>query len=284
MSPKRPYQKRLPTVLPPVRLPAPRTAPELESLPPEPASTPPSASPSAPPPEPPQPPPPPQGEVPRPARDRRVVVTLAALAWLVGGAVLVAALTLRDSPSGTAAADPPEPPRPLVAGEAYVDTQVLPTGDLLVRHWIRTRSPIGSLVLTRPDGADDLSAEDVEVVAGGSSADGPARVGADPATYSFGAATDVLLTYRVLGAVEVSDSAAGRGLVLATTLETAYEPGATRETRVVRGPEVLSLACSPGPDRPPVPCGRADGTEQWQVDLDRDEAVSTRLLAQVNLG
>lgn len=279
MSPKKPYQKRLPTVLPPVRLPAPRSAPELESLP----SAPPSP---APPPTPPPTPPPPPAGLPRPARDRRVVVTLAALAWLVGGAVLVAALTLRDSPSGTAAADPPEPPRPLVAGEAYVDTQVLPTGDLLVRHWIRVRSPIGSLVLTRPDGADDLSAEDVEVVAGGSSADGPTQVDAGPATYSFDGATDVLLTYRVLGAVEVSDSATGRGLVLATALETAYEPGATRETRVVRGPEVLSLACSPGPDRPPVPCGRADGAEQWRVDLDldRDEAVATRLLAQVNLG
>ena len=277
MSPKKPYQKRLPTVLPPVRLPAPRAAPELESLPPEPASTPPRAPAPAPP-----APPPPAGP-PKPGRDRRVVLTLAALAWLVGGTVLVAALTLRDSPSGPVS-DSPEPPRPLVAGEAYVDTQVLPTGDLLVRHWIRTRSPIGSLVLTRPDGADDLSAEDVEVVAGGSSADGPVRVGADPATNSFAAATDVLLTYRVLGAVEVSDSATGRGLVLATTLETAYEPGATRETRVVRGPEVLSLACSPGPDRPPAPCGRADSAEQWRVDLDRDQAVATRLLAQVNLG
>jgi hypothetical protein len=194
-----------------------------------------------------------------------VVLALAALAWLVGGAVLVAALTLRDSSSGPVA-DAPEPPRPLVAGEAYVDTQVLPTGDLLVRHWIRTRSPIGSLVLTRPDGADDLSAEDVEVVAGGSSADGPVRVGADPATYSFGAATDVLLTYRVLGAVEVSDSAAGRGLVLATTLETAYEPGATRETRVVRGPEVLSLACSPGSDRPPA---TSTATRRWPPDCSR---------------
>jgi len=282
VSPKKPYQKRLPTVLPPVRLPAPRAAPEMESLPPEPDSTPPSA-PSSSPASPPPPPPSPTG-VPRAARDRRVVVTLAALAWLVGGAVLVAALTLRDSPSGTADAGAPEPPRALVAGEAYVDTQVLPTGDLLVRHWIRTRSPIGSMVLTRPDGADDLSAEDVKVVAGGSSADGPTQVAGDPATYSFGAATDVLLTYRLLGAVEVSDSATGRGLVLATALETAYEPGATRETRVVRGPEVLSLACSPGPDRPPVPCGRADGAEQWRVDLDRDEAVATRLLAQVNLG
>ncbi len=286
MSPKKPYQKRLPTVLPPVRLPAPRAAPELESLPPDSPSTPPSTPPSAPSsaPSPAPPPPPPPAGAPGPARDRRVVVTLAALAWLVGGAVLVAALTLRDSPSGPADADAPGPPRPLVAGEAYVDTQVLPTGDLLVRHWIRTRAPIGSLVLARPDGADDLSAEDVEVVAGGSTADGPARVGADPATYSFGEATDVLLTYRLLGAVEVSDSATGRGLVLASALETAYEPGATRETRVVRGPEVLSLACSPGPGRPPAPCGRADSAGQWRVDLDRDQAVATRLLAQVNLG
>lgn len=278
MSPKKPYQKRLPTVLPPVRLPTPRPALELESLPPEPAPAPP---PSLPPPPP--SPPPPSARPTRPARERRVAVTLAALAWLVGGAVIVAALTLRDAPAGPAGVDPPEPPRPLAGGEAYVDTQVLPTGDLLVRHWVRTRSPIRSLVLARPDGADDLSAEDVEVVAGGSSADGPARIGAGPATYSFGAASDVVLTYRLLGAVEVSDSVTGRGLVLATTLETAYEPRATRETRVVRGPEVLSLACSPGADRPAVPCGRADGAEQWRVDLGRDQ-VATRLLAQVNLG
>lgn len=292
MSPKKPYQRRLPTVLPPVQLPTPRVAPELESLPPEadllpepspplapaltPALTPAAAEPGgAAEPEPAGPP------------DRRAKVVLIALAWLVGGGVLAYVLLvgLRGDPAEQGAGGSAAPPRALAPAEAYVDTRVLPAGDLVVRQWIRPREPMTALGLELPvvPGAEDLSADQVEVVADGVVADGPDRVTAAGATYTFEESTDVLVTYRLEGATQVSDSAAGRALAVVTTLETAYAPQVERETRVVHGPEVLSLACSRPPDGSPEPCGRTSGDDQWQVDLSGDR-VDDRVLAQLNLG
>jgi hypothetical protein len=292
VSPKKPYQRRLPTVLPPVQLPTQRLAPELESLPPEadllpepapplaptltPALAPTLADPGdAPEPEPSDP------------RDRRAKVALIALAWLVGGGALTYALLvgLRDDPDGPAAAGSTDPPRTLARAEAYVDTRVLPAGDLVVRQWIRPGEPLTALGLELPDvpGADDLSADQVQVVADGVVAAGPGQVTAAGATYTFEESTSVLVTYRLQGAVQVSDSSAGRALALVTALDTAYDPRVERETRVVHGPEVLSLACSRRPDGAPEPCGRDGGDDEWQVDLSGDR-VDDRVLAQLNLG
>jgi hypothetical protein len=294
VSPKKPYQRRLPTVLPPVQLPAPRVAPELESLPPEadllpepaapltPAVTPSLAPAVAEPEDFPEPEPEPAGP-----RDRRAKVVLIALAWLVGGGVLAYALLagLRGDPAEQGAGGSAAPPRALAPAEAYVDTRVLPAGDLVVRQWIRPREPMTALGLELPvvPGAEDLSADQVEVVADGVVADGPDRVTAAGATYTFEESTDVLVTYRLEGATQVSDSAAGRALAVVTTLETAYAPLVERETRVVHGPEVLSLACSRQPDGSPEPCGRDSGDDQWEVYLSGDR-VDDRVLAQLNLG
>lgn len=287
MSPKKPYQRRLPTVLPPVQLPTPRVAPELESLPPRTDLLPEAAPPVAPPLTPilEEPADAPEPEPARPP-DRRAKVALVALAWLVGGGVLAYALLdgLRDDPAEPGAGGSVAPPRALARAESYVDTQVLPAGDLVVRQWIRAREPLTVLGLELPDvtGAEDLSADQVEVVADGVVAAGPDRVTAAGATYTFEESTSVLVTYRLEGAVQVSDSAAGRALAVVTALDTAYAPRVERETRVVHGPEVLSLACS-RPDESPEPCGRADGDDQWEVDLSADR-VGDRVLAQLNLG
>jgi hypothetical protein len=275
VSPKKPYQRRLPTVLPPVQLPTPRVAPELESVPPE-ADLVPE----------PEPEPEPESE-PAGPRDRRAKVVLIALAWLVGGGVLAYALLagLRDDPAEQGVGGSADPPQALGPAESYVDTQVLPAGDLVVRQWIRAREPLTALGLELPvvPGAEDLSADQVEVVADGVVADGPDRVTAAGATYTFEETTTVLVTYRLEGATQVSDSAAGRALAVVTTLETAYAPLVERETRVVHGPEVLSLACSRQPDGSPEPCGRDSGDDQWEVYLSGDR-VDDRVLAQLNLG
>lgn len=288
MSPKKPYQRRLPTVLPPVQLPVQRVAPELESLPPaadllpEPDVVP--ELPLDPDPEPdlkPDPEPDPE------PRDRRVKVGLVALAWLVGLGALVGALALglRDDPATPGAGGSADPPRALAPAEAYVDTQVLPAGDLVVRQWIRTREPLTALGLEVPvvPGAEDLSADHVEVVADGVVASGPDRVTAAGATYTFQETTTVMVTYRLAGATQVSDSVAGRALANVTALDTTYAPPVERETRVVHGPEVLSLACSRRPDGSPEPCGRDGGNGEWQVELSGDR-VDDRVLAQLNLG
>lgn len=292
MSPKKPYQRRLPTVLPPVQLPTPRVAPELESLPPEadlvPDPAPPLAPTLAPTVAEPEDFPEPERE-PEPAgpRDRRAKVVLIALAWLVGGGVLAYALLagLRDNPGEQGAEGSAAPPQALGPDESYVDTRVLPAGDLVVRQWIRAREPLTALGLELPvvPGAEDLSADQVEVVVDGVVADGPDRVTAAGATYTFEESTTVLVTYRLEGATQVSDSAAGRALAVVTTLETAYAPLVERETRVVHGPEVLSLACSRQPDGSPEPCGRGSGDDQWEVYLSGDR-VDDRVLAQLNLG
>ncbi|TGN66158.1 hypothetical protein EXE59_21035 [Nocardioides eburneiflavus] len=291
MSPKKPYQRRLPTVLPPVQLPTPRVAPELESLPPEadllPEPAPPLAPPVAAPREPKPKPMPKPGPEPAGPRERRDKVVLIAVAWLVGIGVLAYALLagLRDDPADPGAGGPADPPRALAPAEAYVDTRVLPAGDLVVRQWIRAREPLTALGLELPDlpGADDVSADQVEVVADGVVAAGPDRVTAAGATYTFEESTTVLVAYRLEGVVQVSDSVAGRALALATALDTAYAPKVERETRVVHGPEVLSLACSSQSDESPEPCGRDSGDGQWQVDLSGDR-VDDRVLAQLNLG
>jgi hypothetical protein len=300
MNPKKPYQRRLPTVLPPVQPlaqppvqpPTPRVAPELESLPPE-ADLLPAVAPPVPPPLPPptfeEPDQPADEPEPEPAgpRDRRATIALVALAWLVGGGVLAYTLVdgLRDDPAEPGAGGSAAPPRALARAESYVDTQVLPAGDLVVRQWIRAREPLTALGLELPDvtGAEDLSADQVEVVAGGVVAAGPGRVTAAGATFTFEESTSVQVTYRLEGAVQVSDSAAGRALAVVTTLDTAYAPRVERETRVVHGPEVLSLACSRQPDGSPEPCGRGRGDDQWQVDL-RGDRVGDRVQAQLNLG
>jgi len=316
MSPKKSYQRRLPTVLPPpVQPPAPRVAPELESLPAE-ADLPPEAAPPQEPISEPQVEPDaelqvepdsepqvepqgepdaepdagpevePEAESPGP-RDRRAAkVTMIALAWLAGCGVLAYTLVgLEDDPADPAAGGSPAPPRALAQAESYVETRVLPAGDLVVRQWIRAREPLTTVGLELPEvpGAENLSADQVEVVADGAVADGPGQVTAAGATYAFEESDAVLVTYRLQGATQVSDSAAGRALAVVTALDTAYAPRVERETRVVRGPEVLSLACSQAPDGAPEPCGRGSNEEEWRVDLSGDR-VTDRVQAQLNLG
>ena len=283
MSPKKPYQRRLPTVLPPVQVPAPRPAPDDQA----PAPGPPPEPAPRPEPEPVRPPAPAAEPEPAGSEDRRLRAVFIVLAWLAGGGVFalsVALGLLDDAPepagTGTAGLAPP-----LGVGESWVDSQVLPTGELTVRQWIRPGAAIRSVVLALPDvpEVEGLYADEVEVVADGTAADGPDRITGGPATYTFDATTDVLVRYRLLGAVQVSDSSSGRALAVATSLDTTYSPRATRETRVVSATAVLSLACARTPQRSPVPCGQADGTDRWRVET-TDARGTDRVLAQVDLG
>ena len=93
----------------------------------------------------------------------------------------------------------------------------------------------------------------------------------------------VEVTYRLSGAVERSDSADGRALALATTIDVRYPHRARSETRVVLAREVLALACTASADRPPVPCGQSSGADRWRVELDGRE-ISSRVVAQLTLG
>ncbi|HYH72237.1 MAG TPA: hypothetical protein VD764_03415 [Nocardioides sp.] len=172
----------------------------------------------------------------------------------------------------------------LSADESYVETRVLPTGELVVRQRIRPDQPVRRLRLALPEvpGAEVLSAHGVEVVADGEPVDGEDILTDRAADYVFDASTDLQIRYRLDGAVEFSDSVTGRALALATSLHVAYAPLAARETRVVSAAEVLSLACTRTAAEPPVPCGEASGDDRWSVELE-DPRVTDRVMAQVNL-
>lgn len=299
MSPKKPHQRRLPTVLPSAQVPVPRVAPELGSSPAEPDPVPV-----------PGPRPPPDDasgswtiEAPAEDRDddrdddrdeplggqrgRRTALVVVALACLLGGGALAYALLLGpdDGPPVPDAGGTSAPALALGPAESRVETQVMPSGDLVVRQTIRAEEPLTSLALEIPvvAGAEGLSAEQVEVVAGGAEATGPDRIVATGAIYTFEASTEVLVTYRLRGAVQASDSVAGRALAVVTHLPATYAPMVEREVRVVRAPVVLALACSRPPDGSPRPCGTKVSDGRWRVDL-ADDRVGDRVLAQLDGG
>ena len=110
---------------------------------------------------------------------------------------------------------------------------------------------------------------------------GSAGVGAGRVTYRFAPATTVRLSYVLVGAVTVSDEETGRALALATALDVRYPHRPAVETRVVRAPAVLALACTPSVRRTPEPCGTTDG-DGWRVELTGPH-VDDRVLAQVTL-
>lgn len=318
MSPKKPYQKRLPTVLPP----APRRPPAQETVRPSPAPprarrTPPAVPPPvtapeaapadtrpqapgvAPAPQPaaaaaPTAPiaPPPTTAVPPPAdspndsaparpgspRRRTIAIVAAAVVGVLAGGVVAWQVV-----------GPGEPPRapaslPIdgwpIAGESRAVTEVLPGGDLEVTHWIHSERPIDELGLSLPelDGAE-VSATDVEVTADGRPGSGPWAVAPSGSTYALAGSTRIQVRYRMSGAVQLSSSAEGRGLATTTSLDVTATQA--RDVRVVRSEEVLSLACAE-PAEQPVPCGQSTGDDQWRVELDDTDAGS-RVLAVVTV-
>lgn len=266
---KQGYQKRLPAILPPPTTSAPRVSHEsVEATRPE---------------------IPPVVAAGRPRRSRASVamITVFALVSLVAIGFLVFSimglLTGPSPPSGLASPTGDTGPV-LGADESYVETRVLPSGTLVVHQWIRPSEPLRQLRLTLPSvpGPEHLSATEVEVLADSVPVDGPGRIGEVGATYTFEESMAVEVRYRLTGAVERSDSTAGRALAIATTLHVDYRPQARLQTQVVRAGEVLSLACSPSPTQTPVPCGEPQTASRWRVDLTGSSVVD-RVIAQVTL-
>lgn len=283
---KKGYQKRLPKVLPdagprPVvpapRVPAPRASAEgtAEGT----AVVAPEAEPIE-----------PDEHHARASADRHRWSTGWIVAVVLGGSALcgIAAFLLvggllhseSDRPAGgTNASSPTEP------DSSSVVSTVLPNGDVVVRQRIRAIRPIRLLRLELPPaaGGEGVSATQVEVVADGNTAFGRSTITDASATYIFAPATDVRIRYRLTGVVQLSESAPGRALAVATTLGVRYAPRVARETRVVHAAEVLMLACGRSPDEPPVPCGEPDGDGRWRVEL-TGQRVDDRVVAQLTLG
>jgi hypothetical protein len=179
------------------------------------------------------------------------------------------------------------PPVPLAPGAAYVRTRVLPSGQLLVRHWIRAGSPVSRVRLVVPD-VSGLPAGAVSVhkvvIAGDQREVAAGRHGQAGREYTFPPARDLYVSYRLEGTLEHSGSVAGRALARITSLDVETGVRLTRSIRVIEGPRILSLACSaPTPGALPSPCGQQDGSGPWTVRLD-PRTSRDRVMAQVDLG
>jgi len=179
----------------------------------------------------------------------------------------------------------PAAPVDLAPQTSWVSTRVTASGDLVVRHWIRSRTSLFGLRLAVPasaavPGARPPRVRDVLVVAGGREAPGPGSLRKGRASYAFTGTHDVFVRYRVAGAVERSDSVAGRALARFTALDVDVTPPMLTTTYAVSGGKVLNLACSdPEPGAVPFPCGGPAGSG-WEVQLekaDRNDVVTAQL-------
>lgn len=227
-------------------------------------------------------------EAPTPRRDarRRIGVLALVLGVLLGVAVVGTAYwwTARDdgAPRAEGAWTAPEGLDP---DEGYVETRVHADGTMEVRQWMHADEALERVTLRIPrvTSAGQLAAQDVEVLADGEPVEGRGEITYFAAAYDLGGASEVELRYRLVGAVERSSSAPGRALAVATALDARFSPAPAREVRVVKAPEVLSLACARSADASPVPCGTPDGDGEWHVELAGRRAAD-RVIASVTIG
>jgi hypothetical protein len=220
------------------------------------------------------------------------LVLAAELLLALGLVVVLRPLIGQDNTSTDASGDPAalafDPPVDLPANASYVETTVLPSGDLEVTHWIHSNSALFSITLTAPqlDGRDSgkAVATGVVVAADGRVVDGAGTVDTMNQSYEFFGAKSIYVTYLLAGAIERSSSEDGRALARVTSLDVSYVSVRGTSTRSVEGATVLSMACSPAgqPDAVPEPCGAPEGTG-WQVELSGENR-DDRVMAQLELG
>lgn len=162
-------------------------------------------------------------------------------------------------------------PVPLKAGEAYVRTEVLSSGELVVVQWIESDAPLFSAVIEPPPGlgSEALTVEQLRVVADGRIVNGQEQDTSGQAVrFTFPGVTSVQIRYRLRGVLQLSLSAPGRALAPLTALDVTYRPASARIIRNVVAPEVLSLSClPPASTDTPSPCGEDLSVDEWTVDL-----------------
>lgn len=223
-------------------------------------------------------------------RRRAVLAVLVVVSLLIVTALVLWAVRQgADDPSQAALAgarSTTRSPVPLGDGEAYVRTKVLPSGDLLVTHWIESPELVFSVELAAPPitGTEDVTADQVRVTADGLKAFGPEQIRSGwSAKYAFVGAKSLEIRYRLTGVIQRSSSAPGRALAPMTALDVTFVPASQHVTRAVIAPEVLSLACSrPASFTPIKPCGTRGPDGEWTAEL-FGAAVDDQVIAQLTL-
>jgi hypothetical protein len=184
-----------------------------------------------------------------------LVLVLAAGVWWWGGR---SDTDPTDRARAVSAAAAPRSPVALPADGEHVLIRVLESGDLGVEQWVRHTDARGTLMIAPPAG---ISVHDLSVVAGSRPVDAPTSL--DGATeISFPARSTLYLSYRLSGALELSDD--NRALARVISVALGDQPG--QQTVDFVGATVLSLACAPtSGDATPVPCGADAGSKGWRV-------------------
>ena len=223
------------------------------------------------------------------ARDSTTVRLLAAMAVVVLMLGLVLGLTQHsggeDLPEAKEPATRFDPPDALLANSEYVQSRVLPSGNLQVEHWIRSTRPISKLTLRVPTaiGNDEtkVKAQEVRVESRSGTQRGAKLVAATPQTYSFDGTPTLHVSYLLSGVVVRSSSASDRALALLTSLDLRFTHDRVDKTVMITGGRLLSAACTADPNAEPRPCGNAEG-KGWRVTLDAPDR-RDRVMAQLDL-
>ena len=216
-----------------------------------------------------------------------VVVAVAVVVVVILGLVLVVTQHWGsdDVPEAKKPAAKFDPPVALLANSEYVQSRVLPSGDLQVEHWIRSTRTISELTLRVPTSirSDQASvmAREVTVESNSGTQRGADLVGATPETYSFVGTPTLHVSYLLSGVVVRSSSASQRALAQLTSLDLRFTHDRVDKTVMVNGGRLLSAACLADPNAVPRPCGDPEG-KGWRVTLGAPER-HDRVMAQLDL-
>jgi hypothetical protein len=229
---------------------------------------------------------------PVPVRDIALVVGL--LVVVAFTAVLVRS-ALRGPPETTVAAqaqetrsDVPRPPAEAPRAGTYVESRITADGDIRVRQWVRSPTPLFQVRLEMPSivgGRRVAPPTDVFVTGDQAILNQPGTVGPEGRRMFFNAPPRVVfVSYTLEDAVDRSPSAPGRVLARATALQVIHGPQVGPSRITLLGKKVLSMACASTPGAELRPCGEpGPGTGRWSVLLKGAERNAT-VVAQVDLG
>jgi hypothetical protein len=226
-----------------------------------------------------------------PAAERRRPARRWAALALVGAVVtagivwLVAGRQTGDQAQQTRSASFTSPVH-LAPDTSLVRSRVLPSGDLLVTHWIRSSTAIRTVTLRTPHVAGlapgTIRVGHIVLATDGVFWSAPKQPrGSGLVSYGIPPTRALYVRYQISGAVERSGPP-GRALARITSVEVDTGSALAETTRTVVGARVLALACSPSPTAAAaVPCG-SDDRGQWSVRLGRGDGAST-VMAQLDL-
>ncbi len=213
-----------------------------------------------------------------------VVITLAFAIGL--GLVLMQPWGAGDDREETASPAAFNPPGAVPDNSEYVQSRILPSGDLKVEHWIRSTRGIDKLTLSVPPSPRNhgpgTKVRALHVQSDGETHVGPAALGARGNSYYFAGASSVHVSYIMSGVVVPSSSVVERALVRVTSVDLVITNDSVPKALLLTGGEVLAAACTAAnrTDQP-RPCGNPDGNG-WRVSLSAS-ARDDRVMAQVDL-